>query len=144
MKRAGWITADGVLAPSYDAAHVKWGGGWRMPTRIEFDSLINKCDWIWTTMNSVNGYLVRGKGVYASNGIFLPLAGYGYHKTLYDRSNSSNGTSFYWSSRADTNDNNSYYFSDGYSYHLRFIPDNVIIDNVTTRRYLGMPIRPVQ
>jgi hypothetical protein len=73
----GWITDDGVLAPEHDAAKKHWGGDWRMPTMQEFDDLNSKCVWTWTTMNGVNGYIVRGRGSYASNRIFLPCAGIG-------------------------------------------------------------------
>ena len=75
LKSEGWITAGGVLVPEHDAAHVHWGGAWRMPTDQELSDLNNKCDWTWTTMNGVQGYLVKGKGTYASASIFLPCAG---------------------------------------------------------------------
>ena len=55
LQSAGWVTSSGVLAPSHDAAHVKWGGAWRMPTKQEFDGLNNNCDWTWTTQNGVTG-----------------------------------------------------------------------------------------
>ena len=58
LKSEGWITDDGVLAPTNDAAHVQWGGAWRMPTLDELNGLNNNCDWTWTTTNGVNGYLV--------------------------------------------------------------------------------------
>lgn len=29
----------------YDAACVNWGGKWRMPTRKDFEELLEKCDW---------------------------------------------------------------------------------------------------
>ena len=96
----GWIVSkDGiyVLAPSHDAAQVQWGGGWRMPTNQELCDLCNKCDWTWTTMNGVNGYIVRGRDGYASNSIFLPCAGGGggtSPNVLYFAGSSG----FYWSS----------------------------------------------
>ena len=90
----GWITADGVLAHSYDAAHVHWGGSWRMPTSSDFSALRGKCDWTWTTLNGVNGYMVRGRGDYASNSIFLPCAGHGNGTSLIG----SGSYGFYWSS----------------------------------------------
>ena len=81
----GWVVSQNgiyVLAPSHDAAHVQWGGAWRMPTIQEFDNLNNKCYWTWTTQNGVNGYVVRGRGAYASNSIFLPCAGAGIWTSL--------------------------------------------------------------
>ena len=87
LRSEGWIvTKDGtdVLAPEHDAAQVQWGGSWRMPTYQElYDLCYNKCDWTWTTQNGVNGYVVRGRGDYASASIFLPAAGYGYGTSLY-------------------------------------------------------------
>ena len=76
LKSEGWITADEILAPEHDAAHVHWGGSWRMPTKQELDDLNSKCDWTWTTVNNAQGYVIKGKGVYASASIFLPCAGY--------------------------------------------------------------------
>ncbi len=77
LQSEGWITADGVLASAHDAAHVHWGGDWRMPTDAEFSDLINNCTTTWTTRNGVYGRLVTGKGAYADRSIFLPAAGYG-------------------------------------------------------------------
>ena len=94
LRNEGWITADGILAPEHDAAHVQWGGGWRMPTKQELDDLSSKCDWESTTLNGVEGYEVRGKGAYASASIFLPCAGGGYGTSLHH--SGSNG--YYWSS----------------------------------------------
>ena len=94
LRSEGWITAGNVLSPEHDAAHVQWGGKWRTPTRQELNDLCSKCDWIWTTMNGVNGYVVRGRGGYDSASIFLPRAGYGYGTSLY----SAGRGGFYWSS----------------------------------------------
>ncbi len=64
-----------------DAAHVNWGGNWRMPTKAEQDELRNNCTWTWTTQNGVNGYLVTSKK--NSNSIFLPASGYRSGSSLY-------------------------------------------------------------
>jgi len=131
LQSEGWITADGVLAQAHDAAHVQWGGGWRMPTKDELDALNNNCDWIWTTTNGVNGYIVRGKGNYASASIFLPEAGYGYGTSL----NYASSYGRYWSSvpGSDFDDSWDLYFNSsdhgtyGYAY-----------------RRSGFAVRPVQ
>ena len=62
-----------ICSTSYDVAHVKWGNGWRMPTRDECYELMNKCSWTWTTINGTPGQKISG-----SNGksIFLPAAGH--------------------------------------------------------------------
>ncbi len=84
LRSEGWITADGVLAPEHDAARVHWGGAWRMPTISELNALSSNCDWTWTARNGVNGYVVRGRGDYSANSIFLPAAGHGEETFLYD------------------------------------------------------------
>ena len=75
LRAEEWITSYDVIVPEHDAAHIHWGGDWRMPTVQELSGLSSKCDWTWTTMNGVQGYLVKGKGTYASASIFLPCAG---------------------------------------------------------------------
>lgn len=60
-----------VLEPNDDAAHVVWGGDWRMPTREEMVELREKCTWEWTSLNRVNGYKVTGPN---GKSIFLPAA----------------------------------------------------------------------
>ena len=97
LRREGWTTAAGILAPAYDAAHVHWGGDWRMPTKQELDDLGSKCDWTWTTRNGVSGYLVRGQGAYVDASIFLPAAGYGYGASL----GFAGSCGCYWSSVPD-------------------------------------------
>lgn len=100
LRRLGWITPEGVLSSDHDAAHKHWGGGWRMPTRADFENLENKCDWQWTRMNGVEGYVVRGIGEYASKSIFFPAAGIGCEDCapLYDDFIS---TGHYWLSVLD-------------------------------------------
>ena len=90
----GWVTEDGVLVPEHDAAHKHWGGNWRMPTRLEFNDLNSKCDWVWTTVNGVNGYVVSGRGEYTANSIFLPCTGCGDGTSL----NHAGSSGKYWSS----------------------------------------------
>ena len=120
LQRAGWVTSDGVLAPAHDAAHAKWGGSWRMPTFQEFDDLCYKCDWTWTTKNGVNGYVVRGRGTYSSNSIFLPSDGvFGKYWSSVPHSDYS-----YWS----------WYLSFGSGYHVM---------DFCSDRCEGHPVRPV-
>ena len=94
LQSTDWATENGVLKPNHDAAHVKWGGDWRMPTDEEFEDLSNKCDWSLSTMNGVTGYTVRGRGDYASNTIFLPCTGFGYGTSLY----TAGSRGLYWAS----------------------------------------------
>ncbi|MBP5787234.1 MAG: hypothetical protein J6Y19_05425 [Kiritimatiellae bacterium] len=84
LRSQGWTTTNNVLAPEHDAAHVQWGGEWRMPTEQELRDLCDKCDRTWVTTNGVKGYVVRGRDDYASASIFLPAAGWG-DKAILDR-----------------------------------------------------------
>ena len=128
LKNEGWITADGVLAPEHDAAHVHWGGGWRMPTKQELDDLVSKCNWKWTTVNSVQGWVITGKD---SASIFLPCAGYGYGTSL------SHAGSYgsYWSSVSDSDSFNS-------AWDLDFLTGSHGAGY--GNRYYGRSVRPVQ
>ena len=69
------------LDPEDDAAHVNWGGTWRMPTFDEWGELYQECTWIWTMQNGVKGYIVTSKK--NGNSIFLPAAGCRRGETLY-------------------------------------------------------------
>ena len=130
LKSEGWITADNVLAPAHDVAHVHWGGNWRMPTKQELADLNSKCEWTWTTMNGVIGYVVSGKGDYSSASIFLPCAGYGFGTSL--RNAGSGG--YYWSSVPNSGST--------YAWYLRF--DSSGHGTGSGSRYFGHSVRPVQ
>ena len=69
-----------TLQPDDDVASTNWGGNWRMPTREEWDELLNNTNDIWTTQDGVKGRLFT-----ASNGasLFLPVAGYREDGYLY-------------------------------------------------------------
>ena len=131
LRSEGWIASNDVLAPSHDAAHVKWGGAWRMPTDAEFSALIHNCDWTWTTQSGVNGYVVRGRGAYASNSIFLPAAGYGDGTSLYV----SGSYGYYWSSVP---------YLDSYSAYLLFFGSGDYYTYYYRSRRRGRSVRPVQ
>lgn len=61
------------IYPNEDVATVKWGKGWCMPTKAQFDELLANTTNEWTTQNGING-----RKFTASNGnsIFFPAAGY--------------------------------------------------------------------
>ena len=68
-----------ILQPEDDAAHVKFGGKWRIPTNIDWRELIDNCTWTYrSNLNndaSGYGYLVTGPN---GKSIILPAGG------LYD------------------------------------------------------------
>ena len=113
---------------SYDAARANWGGSWRMPTKAEFEELLNNCNWEWTSQGEVSGYKVTSK----KNGtsIFFPAAGVCYGTSL-----SFDGIGgYYWSSTPYGGDVfNAYYLDFG-------------LGNRNTNcfsRYNGRSVRPV-
>ena len=65
-----------------------------MPTDQELKDLCDKCDWIRATTNDVNGYVVRGRGDYASASIFLPCGGHGGGTSI----DGAGFFGYYWSS----------------------------------------------
>lgn len=113
---------------SYDVAHVKWGGSWRMPSLEHIKALINNCSSEWTSMNGVYGRKFIGAN---GNCIFLPAAGYRWDDNLYYV-----GTyGGYWSSTQNPDySSNAYglYFNSGYTYW-----------NYSYSRYYGFSVRPV-
>lgn len=117
------------LSSEYDAAHVKFGGKWRMPTKSEFEELINNCKVVWTTVNGVNGRLFTSeKPGYEGKSIFLPAAGIGVGSLL--SSDGSDG--YYWSSTV---------YDDNRAYSLDIDSDDV--DTHFSSRFFGCSIRPV-
>ena len=112
-----------------DAAHVNWGGVWRMPTSAEWTELINNCTWTWTTQNNVNGYLVKSNT--NNNSIFLPAAGYYTGTTLTNAG--SNG--YYWSTSLSVS-------ATPYNARAREVDSTNQGSNSTNRCY-GLSIRPV-
>lgn len=62
-----------LLESCDDAATVLWGKDWRMPTKEEFQELIDKCEWEWMEQSYHWGYKVTGQN---GNSIFLPAGGF--------------------------------------------------------------------
>ena len=119
-----------------DAAHVNWGGSWRMPTMEECQELVDKCTWELTTRNGVKGFVVKSKT--NGNSIFIPAAGYfvGIHYFPNTESEYHNG--YYWSSTLSPN----------YSYRASYLLFTIYEWNKTLRvdvleREYGCPVRPV-
>ena len=116
-----------TLLPEDDAATANWGGGWRMPTKEEWEELYNNTTCTWTTQNGINGRLFTASN---GNSLFLPAAGYRYSGSL----NGAGSLGRYWSSSLYTDDPyTAWYFNFGsYNYFMN-------IDF----RYFGFAVRPV-
>ena len=130
----GWITEEGGLAPSHDAAQVYWGGAWRMPTDQDLQGLLDNCDWAWTeTPDFASGYTVTGRGEFAANSIFLPAAGQANGEKLYFQYT----VGYYWSGVPYDIKNFSYLLVMG-------ISDQNGKDLFYGDRSIGASIRPVR
>ena len=124
----GFTDDKTTLDPEDDAAHVNWGGSWRMPTNAEWEELLDNCTWTWTTQNGVNGYQVTSKT--NSNSIFLPAAGSRDGTDL----GSVGRRGYFWSSSRGEYDPN-------YAWSLYFVSDYV--DRYYDDRFSGLSVRPV-
>lgn len=123
----GSVDNKTVLDPEDDAAHVNWGGTWRMPTDEEWTELRTECTWEWTSQNGAYGRLVTGPN---NNSIFLPAAGSWFETDLEDVDAVDN----YWSSSlsSDSSDYGWCAYSDFYSFfHISYC------------RFFGQSVRPV-
>ena len=133
---SGYGTVDNktVLDLEDDAAHVNWGGNWRMPTLAEQQELLDNCTWEWT--NNYNGTGVSGRKVtsnkagYTDKSIFLPVAGFTDGKDFSDTRTGG----YYWCSSLGT----------GHSYnanHIHFYIGDCFYS--ASRRSCGRSVRPV-
>ena len=111
-----------VLKPEDDAAHVKLGGKWRIPTTVDVLELARECK-VQEVTTPAPGVLVTGPN---GNTIFMPFAGY-YNYSIIDRYYLYNWTSCYGT---DKNKNRGRIWAE----KLNFYNLNL---------YLGATIRPV-
>lgn len=117
-----------ISGTSYDVAHVKWGGSWRMPTLDEIKELCNNCSWQWTEVNGIKGQKVTGPN---GNSIFLPAAG-GRDGTGVG---SRGSYGYYWSGSL-------------YEYYSYYCPCYLVFNSdrhdwVNYLRTFGLTVRPV-
>lgn len=84
-----------ICSTSYDVAHVKWGGDWRMPTNKEISELEEKCKKERSELNGVEGWYFTGPN---GNRIFLPSAGeLDGNSVSYDMKDWRGAACMYWS-----------------------------------------------
>ncbi|MCQ2232048.1 MAG: hypothetical protein MJZ30_09405 [Paludibacteraceae bacterium] len=111
---------------SDDTARQLLGKDWRMPTRAEYQELINSCDWTWKTIEGINGYEVKSRS--NGNSIFLRAGGY---KANNDH-HFIGVVGMFWASEV--------YGNTG-SWFLQFRNDSIIVSQYN--RNYGRTIRPV-
>ena len=95
------LDRSGIANSRHDYAAAKWGGGWRMPTKAQWEELMKKCDWEWDDARTA--YKVTGK-----NGkfIYLPAAGYRigsrkFNQGFSSESGDEKASCEYWSATMD-------------------------------------------
>lgn len=125
----GTVDNKTVLDLDDDLAHVRWGGNWRMPTKEEFDELIDN-----TTITTVSGgyKFTSNKPGYTDKYIILPDV----QMVKRDQYVVAESTTRYWSSSIDENNSENAYFL---ALSRR---DNRYYTHAYLRNW-GFPVRPV-
>ena len=118
-----------VLDKDDDAAHVKLGGKWRMPTLKECQEFAENCSSRWTSQNGVYGRLFTSKTEGTS--IFIPASG--FRSGVYLRNDGRHGYVRFWTSSLASG-------SSAWYFHV-WEDNAVYFDN--GNRSQGMPIRAV-
>jgi uncharacterized repeat protein (TIGR02543 family)/uncharacterized protein (TIGR02145 family) len=120
-----------TLDAQHDAAMVNVGSNWRMPTKEEFQELLDYCEIEWTS--NYQGTGVAGRivwGMYShSTHIFLPASGY----RIYGGHNIAGFDGNYWSSTRNASDN---------AWGIYF--DSDVVYQKFLSRVCGQSVRPVR
>ena len=124
---AASISAD--LTLEQDAAHVNLGGNWRMPTKAEYQELLDNCNVVWT--DDYNGTGIKGRTFTSKvNGksVFFPAAGLCYNSSV----NYVGSFGYNWSASWD---------SSPFAWYLYFNFVSQYVDSIN--RYYGYSVRAV-
>ena len=65
---------NNIANTQYDVVHVKWGGRWHMPTKEQFEELMEYCTWTIEERANSNGFLIKARNQ-SGKSIFLPAVG---------------------------------------------------------------------
>lgn len=126
-----------VLDLEDDAAHVNWGGSWRMPTEAEWGELMNNCSWAWISRygtTGVSGYIVSSIKIgYTDKSIFLPAAGFWFDAIRYY----AGSVGYYWSSSLNT------YYQTFNALYVNFESVVFGFEGNGSERCYGLSVRPV-
>lgn len=122
----GTVDNKTVLEPADDAAIANWGGSWKVPSKEQWEELINNCDWTWSAQNGNNGYIITSR----TNGSSIFLAASGYYSESGGTNINSGGS--YWA--CSLNDPH-------IASNLSFSVSSILVHQ--GYRHLGQTIRPV-
>ena len=123
------VCPNNVLAKEYDAASQVMGSDWRMPTKDEFQELLDNTDKLWTNINGVSGKKFTSK--FNGNSIFIPAAGYCSGGSVYGVGDGG----IVWSSSLGTS-------SPSYAWYLNFNSGSSRMNG--SYRYDGRSVRGVR
>lgn len=115
-----------------DAARAILGGSARMPTRQDFQELIDNCDRSWCSVDNSEGCMFTSRAN-PNNWIFLPAAGYKKGTSIID----DGWKGVYWSSTAHPFEYNS-------AFCFYSIDNNNYVNVTSDQRAFGYLIRPVR
>ena len=119
-----------ISGTEFDAAYAKWGDGWRLPTLSEVKELLDKCSWLASTSEGINGIYITGPN---GNSIFLPATGFYNGEGI----NFQGTFGTYWIGEQDKQDKLKAYF-------LSFDDNRGWGGWSNGYRFTGRPIRPVR
>ena len=120
-----------VLQPADDVANVKWGSGWQIPTKTQWEELEQNTSRTWTMRSGVKGWLCMASN---GNSLFLPAAGFRSDDSVNEINFNSGNFGNYCS--------NSLYDLGSCSWCLFFDSNNCFI-NCSVRSF-GLSVRPVR
>ncbi len=130
-EKYGRVDEKTILDLKDDAANIRWGGSWRIPSDEEWTELRKECKWEWQELDDEHkGYVVTGPN---GNSIFIPAICSSEDNGLNtDQFGINDG--YYWSSS----------LYNGFSCFARFVffNSNNVYSNIYYR-YKGLCIRPV-
>lgn len=142
----GFVDESKNLVKDYDVASVKWGGKWRMPSKAEFDELINNCTWEWIYVGNMGGYKVINKEN-SKLWIFLPAAGALRNNESYGLAdpyaNNVSDNGYYWSSSYHNMFDGTSSSYDLVLSQLSYSEWSNKLDLTYESRYYGLCVRPV-
>ena len=128
---------ENICGTVYDAARVKWGGRWRLPTFEEVGELVRLC---WNKWEEVDGIWGRRFHYGANeNTLFLPAAGYAatYQGTTY---RNQNWKGYCWTGTLHRAEGDP---DDHISEAKEIDYDSGSVGRSSSMRTIGLPIRPV-
>jgi len=130
-----------IAGTQYDAAHVRWGGTWRMPTRAEINELRESCTWTWSSRADDKHGVVWGYEV-SRNGksIFLPAGGRMTQTDEYPQVFKLDEVGYYWSDYVYYGVATEHYNQNAYILQFKETENKVTY----MERNIGLSIRPVQ